>query len=473
MKALFQRSNQPSVQLSKLDYWVYALSLALCFLLFKQSDLTHTNSSSFAYLYGHFWDFWEYNQSRMAHNNYLPIFYWIFALWNLPLKLLGLIPEVTSVSWMLPTPIQTIWSKLLLVIFFFASVRALKDIADQIHKSAPKGKIGQPVLRPDLLYASSPIAIFSVFIFSGYDIFGLFFILLGVRSYFAKDFKWFAFWFSVAISFKYFAAICYLPLVLIIEKRVWAVMAFGIAGLFISAIQFALYWHSDVFIGQIFHLVGTKTSDSGHYTRFLIANSVYGAMCAYLYFSKDIQGNLLAWYERSIMVCLLANALFFSLVGWHPQWIILITPFICLAYVFIRSQRLLLWVEILGYLGFVIFTMNNWAGNVDNTMLYGGALASWWPETQTMASDVMGRRWLGFSRTAFYAMLYMPILIWVVERFKYKNTSLVKTNEVDDLDHFSKSSGDSNSVFTYLVAIRFLVGSYFLVIISAICFVRG
>ena len=79
--------------ISKLDYWVYGISLGLCFLLFKQSDLTHTNSSSFAYLYGHFWDFYDYNQSRMGDNNYLPIFYWFFAIWNIPLKLLGLIPE--------------------------------------------------------------------------------------------------------------------------------------------------------------------------------------------------------------------------------------------------------------------------------------------------------------------------------------------------------------------------------------------
>ena len=272
--------------ISKLDYWVYGISLGLCFLLFKQSDLTHTNSSSFAYLYGHFWDFYDYNQSRMGDNNYLPIFYWFFAIWNIPLKLLGLIPEVTSETWMLATPIQTIWSKLLLIIFFFSSVSLVGKIAQQIRATTLPNQINQNGLAPDYLFATSPIAIFAVFIFGGYDIFTVFFMLLGVHAYFAKDFKWFVLWFSIAISFKYFAAFIYLPLVLIIEKRFIYVVVYGLLGIAITAMQFALYWHSDVFLGEIFGLATAKTAGNGINIRLLIANGLYLGMCAYLYFSK-------------------------------------------------------------------------------------------------------------------------------------------------------------------------------------------
>lgn len=448
--------------ISRLELGVYALSLILCFLLFKQSDLTHTNSSSFAYLYGHFWDFYDYNKSRMGDNNYLPIFYWIFALWNLPLKLIGLIPEVTSVTWLHPTVIQTIWSKLLLAVFFFGSVALVGKIAHQI--SIETGG-GNSALGAKLLFATSPIAIFSVFIFSGYDVFGLFFSLLGLRAYFSKKWKWFAFWFSVAISFKYFAAIIYLPLVLIIEKRFLYLLFFGVSGVAVTALQFALYWHSEVFLGQIFHLVTAKTTGNSVNLRFIFANTAFAILCAYLYFSKSVQNSTAQWYERSIVVCVLSYALFFSWVMWHPQWLILISPFICLLYQFIRSKKSLLIIETLGYLGFVIFTMNNWIGNADNSMLYGGALASWIAPTQTMATDVMGRHWLGFARTSFYSMLFLPVLIWAAEKF-WPSTALVSDKQKLLIQQNALS-------IKILFGIRFLTGAYFFVIICAICLVRG
>lgn len=173
-------------EISKLDYWVYGFSLGLCFLLFKQSDLTHTNSSSFAYLYGHFWDFYDYNKTRMGDNNYLPIFYWFFAIWNIPIMLLGLIPEVTSETWGQATAIQTIWSKLLLAIFFFGAVNLVGKISSQISNALQRDRGPQYEDFPKFLFATSPFAIFAVFIFGGYDIFALFLCSWGCELIFQK-----------------------------------------------------------------------------------------------------------------------------------------------------------------------------------------------------------------------------------------------------------------------------------------------
>jgi hypothetical protein len=451
-----------SLQISKLDYWVYGLSLALCFLLFKQSDLTHTNASSFAYLHGHFWDFYDYNSTRMGDNNYLPIFYWFFAIWNIPLKLLGLIPEVTSETWMQATVIQTIWSKLLLAVFFFATVNIVGKIAKQVCAAQVNDQEIKKESLPKLLFATSPIAIFAVFIFGGYDIFALFFMLLGLHAYFAKDFKWFVVWFSVAISFKYFAAFAYLPLVLIIEKRLMYLVVYGLLGLLITAIQFSLYWHSDVFTAQIFGLATTKTAGNGIGLRFIIANSAYIAMCCYLYFSKfDYRLDAIKWYERAIYACLLSYALLFSWVLWHPQWIILITPFACLSFLFIRSQKLfmlLLAIEILGYLGFAAYTMNNWAGNVDNTMLYGGVFGELLPHTNTLVTDVIGRKSMALSRVLFYGSLYASFLVFVYERLAKKSVDSTSNNKNDTL-------------ISWLLRTRFLVACYFVIGATAACFI--
>ena len=460
---------KPPFQISKLDYWVYGFSLGLCFLLFKQSDLTHTNSSSFAYLYGHFWDFYDYNKPRMGGNDYLPIFYWFFAIWNIPLKLLGLIPEVSSETWMLASPIQTIWSKLLTTIFFFASVRLVGKIAKQIDPSSNAKPINPTRLAPHHLFATSPIAIFAVFIFSGYDIFGVFFSLLGLHAYFTKQWRWFVWWFSVAISFKYFAAFIYLPLVLIIEKRLLYLLAYGLLGILITVLQFALYWHSDVFIGEIFGLLTAKTAGNGIELRLIIANGAYLVMCAYLYFSKlDITAHTEKWHQRAIFACVLSYALLFSWILWHPQWILLITPFICLSYLFIKNQRLMLIIEILGYLGFAVYCMNNWVGNVDNTMVYGGVFGNLLPQSHVLASDIIGRKWMALSRVLFYASLYAPLLLVC---FQYGSRKMRKShNQLPDIN-LDQQSG--RGLEKMLFNLRFILSAYFYIGVTLLCFYRG
>lgn len=455
-------------QISKFDYFVYGISLALCFLLFKQSDLTHTNASSFAYLHGHIWDFYDYNKIRTGGNDYLPIFYLIFALWNFPLKLLGLVPEISIETWMYPTIIQTIWSKLLLAIFFFASVNLIGKISNQCCISIAKKQCNQNENFPKILFASSPIAIFAVFIFGGYDIFSIFFMLLGLRAYFAKDFKCFVVWFSIAISFKYFAAFAYLPLVLIIEKRFIHMLIYGLSGLMVTIIQFAFYWHSDIFLGEIFRLATTKTAGGGINVRLVIFNCFYFGMCAYLYFSKfNYREDLVKWYCRAILGCMLSYAFLFSWVIWHPQWIILFTPFACLFFLFIHSKKLLITlivVEIFGYFGFAIFTMKTWAANVDNTMVYQGVFGGLLPQTSILASEIIGRPWKVGALLLFYFFLYAPFLFFIFQYLSTKNPTH-KNFQKRYSDLFSFTSDEKR-----LLSIRLLVGCYFYIVVTVLCF---
>jgi hypothetical protein len=453
-----------SFQITKLDYWVYGISIALCFLLFKQSDLTVTNNASFAYLHGHFWDFYDYNKTYFD-NNYLPIFYWIFALWNLPLKLLGFIPQINQENWLSSTPIVTIWSKLLLAIFFFASVNLIKKISDQIISAQSTGNHASQSVPPNLLFATSPFAIFAAFIFGGYDIFGVFFTLLGLRAYFSKQFKWFIFWFSVAISFKYFAALIYLPLVLIVEKRITHLLVFGLLGLAGTVLQLALYWHSSTFLNEIVYLIGTKTTDTSVRWRLIAALVAYMAMCLYLYFSKmDFKSESQKWHQYAIFACLFAYALLFSSVRWHPQWLILMIPLICLSYLFIKSQKSLLIIETLGYVGFIALCINTWIGNVDVNMVYGGVFGDLLPKVHLLGSELIGRRFLGISRTAFYIFLYSPLLLLLSEQWPASKDLIQKYISVG-----SNSLLQPVTALRLVFTIRFFVAAYAFILLSLAC----
>ena len=293
-----------------------------------------------------------------------------------------------------------------------------------------------------------------MFIFSGYDIFSVFFSLLGLQAYFAKDFKKFALWFSVAISFKYFAALIFLPLVLIVEKRFLYLIGYGLLGVTATLLQFLLYWQSDVFLGEIFHRVAAKTTDGGVHLKLVICTFVYASMCGYLYFFRiNIDERKQSWQKHSIFACLLAYALMFTCLQWHPQWLVLLLPFTCLAYLFVRTQKILLWLEISGYLGFIAFCINNWIGNVDITMVYAGVFGELVPKAHLLGSDLIGRHVLGISRTAFYVFLYSPILVLIWEKCFLARGTL----------------GSSLKLPIAAFQIRFFIGVYFFTALTLAC----
>ena len=119
---------------------LYISLLIFCFMFSQQRDLFHTSSSSYAYLNGHITDFYDYNKPLVDGNDYLTIIYAIFAIWNLPLKLFGLTHNVAATGVMLSIP-ELIWTKLLLVIFYFASAFVIYKISKQITNNVDNSKI--------------------------------------------------------------------------------------------------------------------------------------------------------------------------------------------------------------------------------------------------------------------------------------------------------------------------------------------
>jgi hypothetical protein len=115
----------------------------------------------------------------MEFTHYLPIIYLLYAIWNLPIYLLDFTtsPEKVNFSWVplnLPSaPIEIIWWKILLIFLFFSSVHILGKISEFIEGDKNTSKF-----LAKTLFATSPIAIFSIFIFGGYDIFSVFFTLI-------------------------------------------------------------------------------------------------------------------------------------------------------------------------------------------------------------------------------------------------------------------------------------------------------
>ena len=425
---------------SKLLLFFYALILILCYLLFLQGDLAHTASSSYAYLGGHFKDFYDYNQPLVSRNDYLPLLYLIYAAWNIPLLLFGYTNGLDTNPWFARSPVEILWWKILLIIFFFATAYLISKIGKLI--DSKNSQLG-------LVFATSPIAIFIVFIFSQYDIISVFFSTLGVYYFLRKKYFRFSFYFSVAISIKYFALVIFLPLLLLGEKNILNLVKYFLIGISITLIQLALYWHSAIFKGEIFQLATGKLNGSlQHNFLFYFTVAVYFIACVYLRNSKF--KSLYEWRRAAVFFSLLSYLLMFFVVPWHPQWLIIIVPFLVLSYSYIASKKTFLFFDVLGMLFFVWYIVNKFAFNVDVSMAYRGALKSFLPDSDLIISDLYSYKFSNLFHTCFNIYLASPFILVFLELLLQRKRFLNLANQ-------------------NLIFIRFLCGMSVFILPAFIC----
>lgn len=403
------------LNLSSFRLFLFYIVLFFCFFVFQQADLFHTAISSYAYLQGHWLDFYDYNINYVQYNHYLPFIYIIFAIWNLPLYLFNLtsLPNGSNFYFerlIFPSSaIEVIWWKFLPVLFFFASVYLISLISKKLAASSLNKNI--PV---STFFATSPLAVFSVFLFGGYDIVSVFFTLLGIYFYIKQDQFKFVFFFSIAISLKYFALIIFVPLLLLIEKNLFQIIKWTLLGIFFSVLQLLFYFKSQTFFSEIFAMALNKSySDSTTKMLFKVfIFLIYLCFCIFIYLKKI--ANLKNFYKYVVFVPLFAYALMFIAVSWHPQWVIIICPFLSLSYMYIKQRRTLLFLEALAMIALTWFAVNNWKGNVDLSMVALGPLGSFIVKPNYLLSDFF-HGFKAFFRFIFTLYLISPLLIFFYE----------------------------------------------------------
>lgn len=429
----------------------YISLLTVCFLFFQQGDLIHTFTSSYAYLEGHFSDFYDFNKVAVNGNDYLPLLYVIYAIWNLPLLILGLIPPAEQFS-TVDLTVQLIWAKLLIVVFFFASGWLLSRISALL-KQDPQ--LNQRCY-PEALFVTAPIAIFAVFDFGQYDIIGVFFALSGFYFYLRKEFLRFAFFFSLAISFKYFALVIYIPLILLIEKNPLKILRFLLIGLLAVLIQLAIYWHSEIFRSEIFRLITIKTVGESQEriswkkpTIYMAA--LYALGCLYVYFKRFTSD--FEWKRAAVFSPIAAYALMFTTVTWHPQWLIIATPFFALSYLYINYDKVFAFADVLAMFAFLVLCVNIWPGNVDVSMMQVGALKQFIPVNLAMGTEFLSRNLVRPSGILLYSYFYLPLALIFWQSFRRQ---AVLQNEMTP-----------NLLFT-----RFILGSGMFLMLALACLAK-
>lgn len=424
LKSLFGALNS----LSPIQKIIYFSSIIFSWMAFNQGDLNHTIASSYAYLQGHASDFYDFNKIAVGGNDYLPLLYVIFALWMSPLKIFGLTSSDSGDQVLNISPLEIIWGKGLLALFFLISCLILIKIANEIRDRSESNKIFP------ILFLTSPFAVFAIFIFSQYDVLGIPFTLLGIYYLLKNDYAKFALFFGIAISFKFFAAVIFLPLLLLANVRYLEKLKFGVIACIPVLLQLVIYWPNEAFRSHIFNLAQGKATSASKDPLSL----AWTIMCVILYLvvcavaARAMKRN--RTFELPLFIAAASFGIMYSAVIWHPQWLVIIVPF--LAFVVGTTVRLKTWIfaESIAFVIFIVFVVNVWKQNVDATMLERGPLKEIIEGHSLLLSDVMP----GWPPILFYLLKSLFLVPFLYLLWRVKNP-VVDTRDNQYLAHISSA----------------------------------
>lgn len=357
------------------DYLIFLILAGICFFSFQQNDLLHTAGCSYGYLNGHILDFYDYCGSYGIHPSYMPSMYLIFAIWNIPMRLLGVVTVPTD---QIPL-IAVMWAKILPCILYMLSGIVIYAICMEIGMGQKKSKI--------CTYASltMPIGFYAQFIFGQYDIFMVFCILLGVYFYLKNKDFYFIFWFGIAITFKYSALLIFLPLLLLKTKSEWRIIMGCVGAAIPYAIEFLLYKGSEGFSNYAFGIGSSGDNPTGYifnadmftgyqlgHVQFPVSLVIvaFGVICALAYFTRVREKKeQIKW---TFYLCCLVCFVLFGMAKWHPQWLLMAVPFWVISAFIHKDTKIFMIIDLIFMLIFTIFNVTMIPNNVDQAMLNYG-----------------------------------------------------------------------------------------------------
>jgi len=393
----------PRRRLGSADWLLAAVSLGVCFFIFHHWDLYATGWSSLNYLFGSPADFYENskifvgNQTSMIGTGYLPPIYLIFALVLYPLKLLGLItgPE--------HFPLAGIYTlKALITAVYLLSGWVFYRLTGFYSADTGWRKFTTAV------YLTSPILIFTQFVFSQFDIFYVVLTLAGFglmlkRRIFAASLA-----FGLAITFKSFPALVFLPLLLLVEKRFWRLAAAGLVFVLPFALLQMVYSGSPAFAegvtnnqaqGRIF----AAGMDLEGWTILFFFSGCF-LLCGWSYLASPGPER---FARQATFIYLAGSILPFLFVNWHPQWLVSVMPAIALTTMTDRRWERFLVLDLAG-MAFYIATTVTFFSRIEHSMFHLQALQS--PENSGWSMGVL-LGVFGDKSASVYASLFWGYLV--------------------------------------------------------------
>lgn len=210
------------------------------------------------------------------------------------------------------------------------------------------------------LFMSSAIFFHTEVVMGGYDVISLAFTLLGIYAYIKGNNRGFVLSFAVAIAMKYFALWLFVPLVLLKEKRIWRIVVYGIEGISVVVVPKVLFMISSQLYTQKQVAVGTAQAEATESATMALISHAEIVIDKVLFPDSDVAmytfislpetslifaGMFMIWLwcylykkqlssQKLIYLCAITMSVFALTVRQHPQWCILLVPYIVLIIMF-------------------------------------------------------------------------------------------------------------------------------------------
>lgn len=370
-----KRKTKEWVNDSKVHKWEFAVIVAIGMLLaafYLYTDMIHTSAGGFRLLncikekqfsmfyYSAYIGMRGGEEQIIQGGSYDFILYMVFAIYNIPLWIWE---KITGFSFM-----QFIVTREYIegIVWVFAAISSylLYKIGTSCGLDKEESKWGA------ILYLTSGIFFFAEVVIGGYDIVSVAFTLLGIYCYLEKKNKGFVLAFAIAIAMKMFALWLFIPLVLLKEKRIWRILIYGlegISGIAIPKLYFTIASHRHLVnqaieqaqaAGQQVEQAAIEQT-TGYATNELIASAegiINDALfpkdrfAEYTFLSLNylplvFVGMFAVWifcflYKKEmekrniIYLCAVVMSIFTLTVKLHPQWAIIVVPYLILLIMF-------------------------------------------------------------------------------------------------------------------------------------------
>lgn len=353
---------------------LFAALLAAAYLLFAHPDILETARHAYILLRstfdGQFFSFYEntltrvygYDYSNAAHYNIAV--YLLYALWELPLyaleKLTGAVFSDVALA---------LWCKAIGVGFYLGCGILLGRLAEAY------GCGGKAAAWAPLAFWLNPISFLTVAIMGQYDSICLFFVLWALLAYKRKELWKFSFIMGAGLVCKFFPLFLLLPLLLLAEKRPLKVVAY-LAASFWLYLPTTLLFRGNTGDAAFFNGLMTDRLFAQCFPGGAMNASYIGigmallCVAAWLYTPPTENAQDAAVLYTGLAVF----GILFLLVLWHPQWLLLLVPFLVLTTLRQHSGPALAVVDGVLAAGFVLMIFLLLPNALEGDMLDMGVL---------------------------------------------------------------------------------------------------
>lgn len=412
----------PADRLGRADCVLGGATLVACFFLFLQSDLQMIGFCSLSYLSGDPLDFYE-NAARATDAvgfptvcGFPPGIYAIFALWLYPLEALGFAFDAEAFPTFqtylanlgrLPS-FQTYWLKILTTAAYIASGVVFYRIARVYWNDDEWAKYATAA------WMAMPLAVFSQFIFSQADIFYVLLTLLGILMFLKGRLYLGALYFGLSITFKYFPAFVFLPLLLLFEKRVSRIALSGLIFLVPMALIELAYHRSAQYVALVHNFVEVervyRVAMDVDFWKIYVLFATFTVLCGVAYFTEQKGG---AQLRAAAYIWLVAAIIPFLFIFWHPQWLMFAAPAIALTSVLSRRFGTHATLDLFGMFLFIVGMSLAFPRNIDAAMFREEWLGISVDYSFTMAQlfDWFGDRSAGVFLSGFTGYLILQMVL--------------------------------------------------------------